>query len=123
VLLQDVDAVGVGQYLYKFVVGDKVEAGEESAFDLEVVLKFLLNLLEQLQVASEVLEVGVLDEASDEGLSNGLLGEILEELVALLEVTGLHHQLLLYVLGSEDVLQVHPLLLALHQLLHYLLRQ
>jgi len=65
----------------------------------------------------------LLDEASDRRLGECSFGESFQELVCFLEICCFCHQLFFNILSSEDVLEIDPFPLAVHQLLHYFLSQ
>ena len=95
--------------LKQLVVREEVEAREGRALELEVVVEALLDLVELLVGVEESVEQpGRRHLHDDVRVLVALDHAVLEELVDLVELGRLRGELLLDVLGAEDVLEVHP---------------
>ena len=94
------------------IIGKEVESGEGSPFGLQVVFQLLLDVLQALIGILEFDQKSIGATAvNDQGLLLGLSHVVSPELISQLELLGFVRELLLDVLGVEDVLQVHPLAL------------
>jgi hypothetical protein len=100
-------------FLQQLIVGEEVKPGKRGAFGLKKVVEALLDFIKRLVgIDKRFQQVGRSDLKDHVGIVCTLVHAVHEELVDLMEALRLGGQLLLYVVGREDVLEVHPRTLA-----------